>query len=166
MRGHRQVGAGALQMAQDPAEYYRGLSALYGDAIQRSDFKANIVMFFMSIVLGPVMGSISRFPPFLTTPIVMTPFLVVFFCLFVTLLPRYPRRGAANLLVSRTASPQHFRFDPDPQTEVRELQLRCAVLSDILYWKTICLRIAFAISISGVVASTLLLIYFGLVAKS
>ena len=68
--------------------------------------------------------------------------------------------------MSRTASPQHFRFDPDPQTEVRELQLRCAILSDILYWKTICLRIAFAISIIGVVAATLLLIYFGLIAKS
>jgi hypothetical protein len=153
-------------MAQDPAEYYRGLSALYGDAIQRSDFKANIVMFFMSIVLGPVMGSISRFPPFLSTPVVMTPFLVVFFCLFVTLLQRYPRRGAANLLVSRTASAQQFKFDSDPQTEVLELRLRCAILSDILYWKTVCLRIAFAISIAGVIASTVLLIYYGLIVKS
>ena len=153
-------------MAQDPAEYYRGLTALYGDAIQRSDFKANIVMFFMSIILGPVMGSLNRFPPFLTTPVVMTPFLVVFFCLFVTLVPRYPRRGAANLLISRTASPEHFQFDGDPQTEVRELQLRCAVLSDILYWKTICLRIAFSISLTGVVAAATLVLYYGLVAKS
>ena len=112
------------------------------------------------------MGSISRFPPFLSLPVVMTPFLVVFFCLFVTLLPRYPRRGAANLLVSRTASPEHFQFDADPQTEVRELQLRCAILSDILYWKTICLRIAFAISITGVVVATVLVLYYGLVAKS
>jgi hypothetical protein len=153
-------------MAQDPAEYYRGLSGLYNDAIQKSDFKANIVMFFMSIILGPVMGSLGRFPSFLSVPVVMTPFLVVFFCLFVTLLPRYPRRGATNLLVSRIASPQHFQFDADPQTEVHELQLRCAVLSDILYWKTVCLRIAFAISITGVVVAAVLVLYYGLIAKS
>jgi hypothetical protein len=70
---------------------------------------------------------------------------------------RYPRRGAANLLVSRPASPQHFQFDG--QTEVRELQLRCAILSDMLYWKTFCLRIAFAISITGVVVAAILVLY-------
>jgi hypothetical protein len=75
-------------MALDSAEYYRGLSAGYSDAIRASDFKANIVMFFLSLVMGPVIGSRDKYPHFLTLPVLMSPFLVVFLFMFVAILPR------------------------------------------------------------------------------
>ena len=148
-------------MAQDPAGYYRGLSAAYNDAIQASDFKANIVMFFLSILLGPVIGSHDKFPAFLSIPVLLGPFLLVFLCLFTALFPRYPRRGRRNFFVSRTASPRDFQFVADDESEVRMLQLRCAILSDILFWKTMCLRVAFFVSMVGVVFATALILYYG-----
>jgi hypothetical protein len=150
-------------MIQDPADYFRGLSAAYTDNIRATDFKANIVMFFLSIVMGPVIFNHDKFPPFLTLPVLVAPFLLIFFCLFVALLPRYPRRGRANFLVSRTATPADFKFKQSSGdgNEAAQLQLRCAVLSDILYWKTLCLRIAFIACIASVVAATLLLIVYG-----
>jgi hypothetical protein len=76
-------------MAQEYAAYYQGLSASYTDAIRASDFKANIVIFFLSIVIGPVIGARDRLPEFLPLPVALSPFLVAFLCLFVALLPRY-----------------------------------------------------------------------------
>jgi hypothetical protein len=148
-------------MAQEPADYFRGLSAAYTGAIRASDFKANIVIFFLSIVMGPIMGSHDKFPPFLPIPVLLSPFLVVFFCLFVALFPRYPRRGRTNFLVSRTATGKDFQFVDNSDVEVAQLQLRCAILSHILFWKTMCLRIAFAVCIASVILATLTIIYYG-----
>lgn len=140
-------------MAQQPAEYYGGLSAAYTDAIRASDFKANIVIFFLSIAMGPVIGARDKLPSFLPLPVALSPFLVVFLCLFVALLPRYPSRGRANFLVSRTAAPGDFRFVDDYEHEVSQLRLRCAILSHILFWKTACLRVVFFICMASVVAT-------------
>jgi hypothetical protein len=153
-------GSGTVHMAQEPADYYRGLSGAFTEAIQASDFKANIVIFFLSIVMGPVMGSRDKLPSFLPIPVLLSPFLVVFFCLFVALLPRYPRRGRTNFLVSRTAAPTDFQFVDNPDLEVAQLRLRCAILSHILFWKTLCLRIAFFVCIASVVFATLMIIYY------
>jgi hypothetical protein len=149
-------------MTKDPADYFRGLAAAYTDNIRASDFKANIVMFFLSIVMGPVIFTRDKFPPFLTLPVLVAPFLLIFFCLFVALLPRYPKRGRGNFLVSRTATPADFAFKPSTEGEAAQLQLRCAVLSDILYWKTLCLRIAFAVSLGSVVSAAGILAIYGL----
>ena len=140
-------------MAQEHADYYRGLSAAYTDAIRASDFKANIVIFFLSIVSGSVIGARDKLPGFMPLPVVLAPFLLVFFCLFVALLPRYPRRGRPNFLVSRTATAADFRFVESLDHEVTQLRLRCAVLSHILFWKTLCLRASFFICMAGVVAT-------------
>ena len=86
--------------------------------------------------MGPVMISRDKFPPFLPLPVALGPFLVVFFCLFVALMPRYPRRGRTNFFISRTAAAGDFRFVDNPAGEVAQLRLRCAILSHILYWKT------------------------------
>jgi hypothetical protein len=148
-------------MAQEYAAYYQGLSASYTDAIRASDFKANIVIFFLSIVIGPVIGARDRLPEFLPLPVALSPFLVAFLCLFVALLPRYPRRGRANFPVLRTASPADFRFVAGLDHEVTQLRLRCAILSHILFWKTLCLRTSFFICMICVVAAELLVIFFG-----
>src|SRR5271155_784607 len=148
-------------MAVDFADYYRGLSAGYTDAIRASDFKANIVMFFLSIVMGPVIGSRDKNPHLFTLPVLIGPFLVVFFWLFVAILPRYPRRVGAKLVVSRTALPRDFQFVDDTGLEVLELQLRCAILSHIFFWRTRCLQISFTVCLCSVLAATVLIIYYG-----
>jgi hypothetical protein len=147
-------------MDRNPADYFQGLSAAYTDAIRATDFKCNIIMFFLSIVMGPVISIKDKLPPFLTLPMALTPFLVAFFCLFLAILPRYPRRQTKNFIVSRTAEPEQFAFVPGQSDDFRNFQLRCAILSDILFWKTWCLRIAlFVCFFSIVLASVMLPIY-------
>jgi hypothetical protein len=148
-------------MTLDSAEYYRGLSAGYADAIRASDSKANVAMLFLSIVMGPVIGSHEKYPHFLTLPILISPFLVAFLFLFFAILPRYPRREAANLLVSRTASPQDFQFVDDRRHEILEDQHRCAILSHILFWKTRCLQVTFFICLLSVLVATVLIVCYG-----
>jgi hypothetical protein len=147
-------------MSEPVAEHYKGLAAAYTDAIRASDFKANIVMFFLSLTIGPIIFNRDHFPPFLTLPVLTTPFLIMFFVLFVALLPRYPRRGRASFFISGRATPADFAYrGPNPK-EAEELRLRVAILSDILYWKTMCLRVAFFVCMAGVVtAAPLLAIY-------
>ena len=147
-------------MSDPVAEHFKGLAAAYTDAIRASDFKANIVMFFLSLVMGPVLYNHAKFPPFLTLPLLTTPFLVVFFALFVTLMPRYPRRGRASFFISGRATPGDFAYRGPNPDEAKELRLRVAILSDILYWKTLCLRIAFYMSIAGLLVATPLLVIY------
>jgi hypothetical protein len=141
----------------DAADHYKGLAAQYTDAIRVSDFKANIVMFFLSLSMGPIIFNHDKFPRFLTMPVLVAPFLLMFFCLFVVLLPRYPRRGRASFFISGRAKPSDFLYRGPSSNEIKELQLRVAILSDILYWKTLCLRVAFFICIGSVLAAAPLL---------
>jgi hypothetical protein len=157
----RELGKLRFQMALDHAEYYRELSAGYTDAIRASDIKANIVMFFLSLVIGPVIGSREKYPHFLTLPVLMSPFLLVFLLLFFALLPRYPRRGGSKMVVSRTALPRDFQFVDDTGHEIAELQMRCAILSHILFWKTRCLQISFIVCLFSVFAATVFIIGYG-----
>jgi hypothetical protein len=147
-------------MTQSIADHYNGLAAAYTDAIRVSDLKANIVMFFLSLVMGPIIFNRDKFPPFLTMPVVVSPFIIAFFCLFMVLLPRYPRRGRSSFHISSRATPADFKYHGPSSTVTEELQLRVAILSDILYWKTVCLRVAFFVCIGCiVVAAPLLVIY-------
>ena len=147
-------------MTDATVEHYKGLAAQYTGAIRASDFKANIVMFFLSLSMGPIIFNHDKFPAFLTLPVLVAPFLVMFFCLFVVLLPRYPKRGRSGFFISGKATPADFLYTGPSETEAQDFQLRVAILSDILYWKTFCLRIAFFICIACVlVAAPLLAIY-------
>jgi hypothetical protein len=143
-------------MTDNVADYFKGLAAQYTDNIRASDFKANIVLFFLSLTMGPIIFNRDKFPPFLTMPVVVAPFLVIFFCLFVALLPRFPQRGRRGFFISGKARPADFEYRPDAD-EVAELRLRVAIFSDILYWKTQCLRLAFFLCIASVLVGAVLL---------
>jgi hypothetical protein len=73
--------------------------------------------------------------------------------------PRYPRRGKRNFLVTRRPSKEDFVFHPGDEGDLEELKLRCAILSQILYWKTLFLLIAIYICLA-----TLGVVFFLLVA--
>ena len=66
----------------------------------------------------------------------LLPFLIVYFCLFMVLIPRYPKRGAKNFIVARNLTPADFENVAQTEDDIEQLKLTCAVLSDILWWKT------------------------------
>ena len=155
-------GASDRRMNKDPADAsqpYRSLIAGYTDAIRASDFKANIAILFVAFMMGPVLGNYTRFPSYLPIPFVMLPFLIVYLCLFAVLIPRYPRRGSKNFLVSRTATAADFMNVAETEDEIEQLKLRCAVLSELLWWKTLYIRISFFVAMASIAASIFLLIY-------
>ncbi len=81
----------------NPAQPYRNLIAGYTEAIRASDFKANIAFLFVAFMMGSVLWNYTSFPDYLSIQLVLLPFLVVYFFLFLVLIPRYPKRGAKSL---------------------------------------------------------------------
>ena len=143
----------------DPTQPYRSLIAGYTDAIRASDFKANIAFLFVAFMMGSVLWNYTAFPSYLPVQIVLLPFLIVYFCLFMVLLPRYPKRGAKNFRVSRNLTPADFEHLAETEDEIEQLKLTCAVLSDILWWKTQYIRVGFLLSIVCVFITIFLLLY-------
>ena len=142
-----------------PVQAYRGLIAGYTEAIRASDFKANIAFLFVAFMMGSVLWNYTSFPSFLPIQLVLLPFLVVYFFLFMVLIPRYPKRGAKGFLVARNLTPEDFEYVAKTVDDVEQLKLTCAVLSDILWWKTQCIRVGFLVAIVCVVLTMVLLLY-------
>jgi hypothetical protein len=144
--------------AADSSQPYRSLIAGYTDAIRASDFKANIAILFVAFMMGPILYNYTKFPSYLPIHFVLLPFLIVYLCLFMVLIPRYPKRGSKNFLVSRTARAEDFANVAETEDEIEQLKLRCAVLSELLWWKTLYINISFIASIVSIVATIFLLL--------
>ncbi len=144
--------------AADPSQPYRSLIAGYTDAIRASDFKANIAILFVAFMMGPILYNYTKFPSYLPIHVVLLPFLIVYLCLFLVLIPRYPKRGSKNFLVSRTAIAEDFANVAETEDEIEQLKLRCAVLSELLWWKTLYINISFIASIISIIAAIFLLL--------
>jgi hypothetical protein len=95
-------------MAEDPAAYFRSTNAILADSIRASDFKAQVAIIFVGIMMGPMLGARTIFPSYFSLAMVMAPFLIVYFCLLICLLPRYPRMGRAHLVIRSNADPGMF----------------------------------------------------------
>jgi len=145
--------------ASDPSQPYRSLIAAYTDSIRASDFKANIAILFVAFMMGPILGNYTRFPSYLPIPFVLLPFLIVYLCLFLVLIPRYPKRGSRNFLVSRSARAADFENVTETEDEIEQLKLRCAVLSELLWWKTFYINVGFIVSMACIVLTVGLLLY-------
>ena len=146
-------------IAVDPAQPYRRLIAAYTDAIRQSDFKANIAILMVAFMMGPVLSNHEHFPSYLPIAFVMAPFLIVYICLLAVLIPRYPKRGAKNFVVSPNAKPADFANVIEAEDELEQLKLRCSVLSELLWWKTLYIRISFFVAMASIVACMVLLLY-------
>ncbi len=145
--------------AADPAQPYRSLIAVYTDNIRAADFKANIAILFVAFMMGPILYNYTKFPSYLPINIVLLPFLIVYLCLFMVLIPRFPSRGSKNFIVSRTASAADFDYVGHTEDEIEELRLRCAVLSELLWWKMLYIYISFTVSIFSIIVTVFLLLY-------
>jgi hypothetical protein len=110
-------------------------------------------------MMGSVLWNYTSFPSYLPIQLVLLPFLVVYFFLFMVLIPRYPKRGAKTFLVARNLTPADFEFVARTVDDVEQLKLTCAVLSDILWWKTQCIRVGFLVAILCVILTMALLLY-------
>ena len=89
----------------------------------------------------------------------MLPFLIVYICLLAVLIPRYPKRGGKHFIVSRNATISDFAKVVEAEDELEQLKLRCSVLSELLWWKTLYIRISFFVAMASIVASMFLLVY-------
>ncbi len=146
-------------LSNQPTQPYRNLIAGYTEAIRASDFKANIAFLFVAFMMGSVLYNYTRFPSYLPVELVLAPFLIVYFFLFMVLLPRYPKRGAKNFRVARNLTPADFENVAETEDDIEQLKLRCAILCGILWWKTQCIRISFLLSIVCIFLTLFLLLY-------
>ena len=141
----------------DPSAHYRNVAAGYTESIRNTDSKAFVGVLFIATMMGTSIAYQPAFPSFLTTPLVLTPFLIIFFCLLFTVYPRFPRTGRARFPLLRKADPEVFLIALDFEGEAAELPMRCAMLSRILYWKTFALKISYGVALSLIVVAQVLL---------
>jgi hypothetical protein len=144
--------------APDPELHFGNLTSAYTDAIRVSDFKANLTVLFVAIMMGPVVSSRDKFPHFLSLPVILAPFIIAFICLLVTVFPRYPRRESRNFVLKPNPSKSDFVFS-DADSDLAQLKLRCVILSGILYRKTLFLQIAFIICLLTIIFTFVTLVY-------
>jgi hypothetical protein len=141
-------------MSNDPPEsasYFGNLVGAYTEAIRVSDFKANLAVLFVAIMMGPIVAYRDKYPSFLSLPVMLSPFLIAFFCLLIVVYPRYPKRGKNNFLVVPNPRKTDFVFVEGSDDDLDQLKLRCSILSRILYWKTLFLTISLAICLLTIV---------------
>jgi hypothetical protein len=146
-------------MAKDRNAQLRNLIAGYGDSIRLSDIKANIAVLFVAIMMGTAVGFRDFYPWYLSTPVILAPFIVIFICLLVSVYPSYPREGSKRFPIWRKARPEDFEFIADVQADLDALPERCALLSRDLWRKNITLQAAYVLSILAMVIAGVLLFY-------
>lgn len=129
-------------------KFYSGLILTYMENINTTDFKANLVVLFVAIMMGPILAERDKFPTFLSLPVIMAPFLVAFLSLLICVFPRYPRKGPGKLILSKNPSREDFLIT---EVAVAALQSRCAMLSQILALKTLLLLIAIYIVLASMI---------------
>jgi hypothetical protein len=144
-------------MTKDWNAQLRNMIVAYNDSIRLSDIKANIAVLFVAIMMGTVVGFRETYPSYLNLPVLLAPFMVIFFNLLVCVYPTFPRAGRIRFPVRRTARPEDFEAISNEALELAELPIRCALLSRTLYWKTLTLQIAYIVSMLTIAAAGVLL---------
>ena len=113
--------------SKDHEAQLRNLIAGYGDSIRLSDIKANIAVLFVAIMMGTVLQFRDHYPHYLNVPVLLAPFIVIFFNLLASVYPRFPRAGRRRFPIWRSSNPDDFEFIADPVLDVEELPVRCAL---------------------------------------
>ncbi len=146
-----------ILMTEEKSAKLRNLIAGYGDSIRLSDIKALIAVLFVAIMMGTVLQFRNLYPWYLSVPVIMTPFMIIFINLLISVYPRFPRAGRQRFPIWRNADPEDFDFIADTQGEIEGLPTRCATLSRILWWKNVTLLTADVLSIACLAAAVILL---------
>ena len=144
-------------MAKDKNAQLQGLIAGYGDSIRLSDIKAMIAVLFVAIMMGTALQFRDFYPWYLSTPVLLAPFAIIFLNLLISVYPRFPRTGRRRFPLWRYSNPEDFDFLADTSAELEDLPARCALLSRILWWKNITLQMAYVLSMACLAAAAILL---------
>ena len=144
-------------MAKDKNAQLRNLIAGYGDSIRLSDIKALIAVLFVAIMMGTVLQFRVLYPWYLSVPVIMTPFMIIFINLLISVYPRFPRAGRQRFPIWRNLDPEDFDFIADTEAELEGLPALCAGLSRILWWKNVTLLTADVLSMACLAAAAILL---------
>lgn len=144
-------------MARDKNAQLRNLIAGYGDSMRLSDIKALIAVLFVAIMMGTVLQYRSHYPWYLSAPVILAPFMIIYLNLLISVYPRYPRAGGQRFPIWRNPDPEDFNFIADTEAELEALPALCATLSRILWWKNTTLLIADFIAMACLAAAAILL---------
>ena len=144
-------------MARDKNAQLRNLIAGYGDSMRLSDIKALIAVLFVAIMMLTVLQYREHYPWYLSTPVILTPFMIIFLNLLISIYPRYPRAGRQRFPIWRNANPEDFDFIADTEAELEGLPALCAGLSRILWWKNVTLLTADFLAMACLAAAAILL---------
>jgi hypothetical protein len=135
---------------QREIRYFRDFSGIYTDAIRSSDFKANIALLFLPLLMVPILSAHERGLAQIPLSVILAPFLIAYFFLILAIFPRYFRSEKSAFHLSRTAGPHHFNFTHEPEIELEEIKHRVALLSRILWWKTLYLRLSLGVCLVAI----------------
>jgi hypothetical protein len=147
---HSGARASSDDLIQREIKYFRDFSAIYTDAIRSSDFKANIALLFLPLLMVPILSAHERSLAHIPLWVILAPFLAAYFFLILAIFPRYFRSEKSAFHLSRTAGAHHFIFKHDLDTELDEVRHRVALLSRILWWKTLYLRMSLGICLVAI----------------
>ncbi len=160
MRGS--VGTMSEDRTQREIRYFHEYSKIYSDAIRSSDFKANIALLFLPLLMAPIVNAHQNNLGHIPLWLILAPFLAAYFLLILTIFPRYFRSERDNFHLSRTVSADHFSFEHEDDFELEEIKNRAALLARILYWKTLYLRLSFGICLVAIPVFGMTLAFYGL----
>jgi hypothetical protein len=144
-------------MVRDKNAQMRNLIAGYRDSMMLSDIKALIAVLFVAIMMGTVLQYRQHYPWYLSAPVILSPFLIIYLSLLISVYPRFPSAGRKRFPIWRNSNPNDFDFVADTEAELDGLPALCAGLSRILWWKNITLLTANVLSIACLAAGLILL---------
>jgi hypothetical protein len=144
-------------MAQDKNAQMRNLITGYRDSMMLSDIKALIAVLFVAIMMGTVLQYRQQYPWYLSPPVILAPFMIIYISLLISVYPRFPRAGRERFPIWRNADPDDFSFVADTEAELEGLPALCASLSRILWWKNITLLTADILAIACLAVAMILL---------
>jgi hypothetical protein len=147
---------------QRETKYFRDLSAAYTDAIRASDFKANIALLFLPLLMVPILDAHEKGLAHVPLWGILAPFLIAYFFLIMAIFPRYLKSEKSTFHLSRTAAAHHFSFANDEAVELEEVRHRVALLSRILWWKTLYIRTSLGVCLVALPVFGGALAFFGI----
>ena len=108
-------------MVKDGNIRLRNLAAGYGNFIRLSDIKALIAVLFVAVMMGTVLQFRALYPWYLRAPVILTPFMIIFLNLLISIYPRFPRSGRQRFPIWRNRDPEDFDFIADTEAEIEGL---------------------------------------------
>ena len=147
---------------QREIKYFRDFSAVYTDAIRSSDFKANITLLFLPLLMVPILSAHEKTLAHIPVGLILAPFLIAYFFLILAIFPRFLRSAKSNFHLSRNATADDFTFVHDSDVELEDAKHRIALLSQILYWKTLYLRVSLTVCLVAIPVFGVLLAIYGM----